>query len=123
MKKIICLMLCALAAVTVCACGKDNTQTATEAATETPQIEETTAATPDETDGISLKSFIASFDKTPTVEEKVVYEEKDIKITLTGRNLLTFTKYTGIDPEVDNNLTMGLPGNTKQFLAGIELGF
>ena len=46
-----------------------------------------------------------------------------IKITLTGRNLLTFTKYTGIDPEVDNNLTMGLPGNTKQFLAGIELGF
>lgn len=82
MKKIICLLLCALAAITVCACGKDNTQTATEAATEPAQVQETTAATPDES-GISLKSFIASFDKTPTVEETVVFEGKDIKITLT----------------------------------------
>ena len=83
MKRIICLMLCALAAVTVCACDKDNTQTATEAATETAQVQETEAATPDES-GISLKSYIASFDKTPTVEEEVVYEDKDLKITLTG---------------------------------------
>jgi len=47
----------------------------------------------------------------------------NIKLTFTGRNLLTVTKYTGIDPEVDSNLAFGLPGNTKQFLFGLELGF
>ncbi len=46
-----------------------------------------------------------------------------IKFTITGRNLLTFTKYTGIDPEVDSNLTRGIPGNTKQYLFGLEFGF
>jgi hypothetical protein len=46
-----------------------------------------------------------------------------IKFTFTGRNLLTFTKYDGIDPEVDSNLTYGIGGNTKQFLGGIEITF
>jgi hypothetical protein len=48
---------------------------------------------------------------------------KDIKITFTGRNLLTFTKYTGIDPEINSNLTYGVGGNSKQFLGGIEVKF
>ena len=46
-----------------------------------------------------------------------------VKFTFTGRNLLTFTKFTGIDPEVDSNLSMGIVGNSKQFLFGVELGF
>ena len=48
---------------------------------------------------------------------------KDVKFTFTGRNLLTFTKYTGMDPEVDSNLTYGMSGNTRQFLGGIEITF
>jgi len=48
---------------------------------------------------------------------------KGVRISFTGRNLLTATKYTGIDPEVDSNLSVGLPGNTKQFIAGLELSF
>lgn len=48
---------------------------------------------------------------------------KDFKITFTGRNLLTFTKYTGIDPEINSNLTYGVGGNSKQFLGGIEVKF
>ena len=48
---------------------------------------------------------------------------KGIRVSFTGRNLLTATKYTGIDPEVDSNLSVGLPGNTKQFIGGIELTF
>ena len=48
---------------------------------------------------------------------------KRVKFTFTGRNLLTFTKFTGIDPEVDSNLSMGIVGNSKQFLFGVELGF
>ncbi len=46
-----------------------------------------------------------------------------VKVTLTGRNLFTVTKYTGIDPEVDGNLTYGRTGNSRQYLFGIELTF
>ena len=48
---------------------------------------------------------------------------KNVTFTLTGRNLLTLTGYTGMDPEVDSNLTLGIPGNTLQVLGGIELKF
>ncbi len=48
---------------------------------------------------------------------------KGVKVTFTGRNLLTFTKYTGIDPEVNSNLTYGMTGNSKQYLGGIEITF
>ena len=46
-----------------------------------------------------------------------------IKVSFTGRNLFTATKYSGIDPEVDSNLTYGRAGNSKQFLFGLELTF
>ncbi len=46
-----------------------------------------------------------------------------LKISFTGRNLLTATKYSGIDPEVDSNLTYGRVGNSKQFLFGLEITF
>lgn len=46
-----------------------------------------------------------------------------VKFNFTGRNLLTFTKYSGIDPEVDSNLTMGRAGNSKQYLFGVEITF
>lgn len=47
----------------------------------------------------------------------------DVKITFTGRNLFTLTKYMGSDPEANSNITLGLPGNTKQYLGGIEITF
>jgi len=40
-----------------------------------------------------------------------------------GRNLLTFTKYTGYDPEIDTNLQLGRYPNSKQFSFGVELTF
>ncbi len=46
-----------------------------------------------------------------------------LKLSFTGRNLLTFTQYSGIDPEVVGNLTYGRVGNSKQFLFGVELTF
>lgn len=48
---------------------------------------------------------------------------KGLKVTLTGRNLLTFTKFPGIDPEINSNLTYGVAGNSKQYLGGIEITF
>ena len=46
-----------------------------------------------------------------------------LKVTFTGRNLLTATKYSGLDPEVAGNLTLGRLGNSKQYLFGLELTF
>lgn len=41
----------------------------------------------------------------------------------TGRNLLTFTNYTGQDPEVDTNLVYGRNPNTRQVSFGLNLSF
>ena len=48
---------------------------------------------------------------------------KGLKLSFTGRNLLTLTKYEGIDPEVDSNVSLGIMGNSKQYLFGVELTF
>ena len=45
------------------------------------------------------------------------------KIYFAGRNLLTFTKFQGIDPEVNQNVAIGANPNTKQLSVGVELGF
>jgi len=46
-----------------------------------------------------------------------------LKISFTGRNLLTVTNFTGVDPEVHGNLTYGRVGASKQYLFGLELTF
>ena len=46
---------------------------------------------------------------------------KGVKVYFTGRNLLTFTKYKGYDPEVDNFSTIGDYPNTRQYAFGIQL--
>ena len=48
---------------------------------------------------------------------------KGLRLFVVGRNLLTFTKYLGPDPEVDSNLTLGSNPNTKQLSFGIEVKF
>lgn len=48
---------------------------------------------------------------------------KDAKVYVTGRNLLTFTKYTGQDPEPDTNVSAGRNPNTKQVTVGLEVSF
>ena len=48
---------------------------------------------------------------------------KAVRFTFTGRNLLTATKYEGIDPEIAGNLARGVVGASKQYLFGIELTF
>ncbi len=45
------------------------------------------------------------------------------RVFMTGRNLLTFTKYLGPDPEVDSNISLGANPNTKQFSFGAEISF
>ena len=44
-------------------------------------------------------------------------------VFVTGRNLLTWTNFTGADPEVDSNLTIGMNPNTRQFSVGFDVSF
>jgi hypothetical protein len=46
-----------------------------------------------------------------------------VRIYATGRNLLTWTKYLGPDPEVDSNITLGVNPNTKQVSFGADITF
>ena len=48
---------------------------------------------------------------------------KGAKVFFTTRNLLTFTSYTGYDPEVDGFSTIGDYPNTRQFSFGAQLTF
>jgi TonB-linked SusC/RagA family outer membrane protein len=48
---------------------------------------------------------------------------KGARVFFVGRNLLTFTEYTGPDPEADTNLSLGVNPNTKQVGFGLQLTF
>lgn len=54
---------------------------------------------------------------------------RNLRLYLTGRNLVTFTKYKGNDPEVDDTgLAPGIDGRgfyprTRSFTAGLNIGF
>jgi TonB-linked SusC/RagA family outer membrane protein len=45
------------------------------------------------------------------------------RLFLTARNLITFTNFTGPDPEHDSNLTRGVNPNTRQYSLGVSLTF
>jgi hypothetical protein len=49
-----------------------------------------------------------------------------IRIYVSGQNLLTFTKYTGYDPEIGSRIPLtanGSPGNPNLLTNGIDYGF
>lgn len=71
---------------------------------------------------LRLKSLVVAY-SLPAKWFKNSSVLQGVRLSVTGRNLFTLTKYTGLDPEVDGNLTLGLPGNTRQVLGGIELTF
>ena len=48
---------------------------------------------------------------------------KGVRIYFVGRNLLTATKYTGYDPEVDTNVSLGDYPNTREFMGGVQFSF
>ena len=46
-----------------------------------------------------------------------------VRFYVTGRNVLTFTKFTGLDPEIDDAILAGDNPGTKQYVLGVELKF
>lgn len=70
---------------------------------------------------IRLKNITLAYTLPQEVIQQVGFFS-NVKLYLTGRNLLTWTKYSGIDPEV-NLYTSALFPNTKQYVFGVELKF
>lgn len=74
---------------------------------------------------LRVKTMTLGYTFRPT---KVV---RSLRVYVTGQNLLTFTKYTGFDPEVNttgnSNLQLGVDYNAypmaKSFLVGLNVGF
>lgn len=48
---------------------------------------------------------------------------RGLEFYVTGRNIWTLTRYPGIDPEVDTNVSLGANPNTKQVVVGLNLSF
>ena len=68
-----------------------------------------------------LKNFTLGYDipRKSLGKQNII---RSAKVFFTGRNLLTFTKFRGIDPEVNRNVSYGVNPNTKQMSVGIEIG-
>jgi len=64
-----------------------------------------------------LKNFTLGYD----IPRKSLGRQNIVRAA-TGRNLLTFTKFRGIDPEVNRNVSYGVNPNTKQLSVGVEIG-
>ena len=90
MKRIICLALCALMAILVCACddssvGSTADTAATAAAVATAdKATETVKPAAQKSGRVGLKDFIKRFNTTVTAEEKIVYKDADFEVKLLG---------------------------------------
>ena len=71
---------------------------------------------------LRLKNLTISYNLPSSVIDRTDVLS-NVRLFAIGRNLLTFTNFMGIDPEVDSNLGMGTYGNSKQFQVGIEIIF
>ncbi|WP_299502467.1 TonB-dependent receptor [Mucilaginibacter sp.] len=78
---------------------------------------------------LRLKNISLGYNFSPAVAHKIL--AKQLRVYVSAQNLLTFTHYTGYDPEVNtfgqNNLLQGIDFGTypssKTFLAGLNITF
>lgn len=71
---------------------------------------------------LRLKNISISYD-LPKGWMQATHFIKNVRITGTARNLFTVTKYTGADPELDSNLSIGAFPNTREYSIGAEITF
>lgn len=70
---------------------------------------------------VRLKNLTLQYSLPKTVVERLGLTQ--LKFHLIGRNLLTFTGYTGYDPEPESNLVKFYYPNTRQFEFGVDVSF
>ena len=80
---------------------------------------------------LKLREITLSYQLSSDVVGSIWGAVNRVNLTLSGRNLLTWTKYTGIDPEVSNfgnqpsgrNIDVAPFPPSRSFWLGIEVGF
>jgi hypothetical protein len=70
---------------------------------------------------LRLKNVTLQYALPKTILNKLKLQA--LNFHATGRNLLTFTGYTGYDPEPESNLSRFYYPNTRQYEVGVEVTF
>lgn len=68
-----------------------------------------------------MKNFIFQYTMPKKLVNKAGFE--NVAFRFTGRNLLTFTNYTGYDPEPSTNVVAFWYPNTRQYEFGVDITF
>ena len=71
---------------------------------------------------LRMKNLTLSYDLPSDLIRKSGFIE-GFKVYFIGRNLLTVTEFSGYDPEVDSNLSLGEYPNTREFVFGVQFTF
>lgn len=71
---------------------------------------------------LRLKNLSLSYDLPKSWMQATSFFE-NVRFSFTGRNIFTVTKYSGVDPEIDSNLSMGTYPATRNFTVGVEVTF
>jgi len=71
---------------------------------------------------VRLKDLTLSYNLPESILQRTNFF-RNVRVFATGRNLLTFTNFMGVDPEVDSNMALNVYGNSRQFQFGLELVF
>jgi hypothetical protein len=75
----------------------------------------------EKTDFVRIKDVSLSYDLPKSLLSKIGVSK--VKVFVTGRNLLTFTKWSGLDPELtDEDSQRDIPMQ-KEYVFGLSLGF
>lgn len=70
---------------------------------------------------LRLKTLTLQYGLPKNITKKMRLE--NLRVHFTGRNLLTFTGYTGYDPEPETNIIAFFYPNTRQYEFGIDVSF
>jgi hypothetical protein len=80
---------------------------------------------------VKLRELTLSYDVPNRMLSRLWGSASNARLSLSGRNLLTFTDYTGLDPEVSNFGNQNIARNidvapfppSRSFWFGVEIGF
>jgi hypothetical protein len=72
-------------------------------------------------DFVRVKDVSLSYDLPKTAVSKIGLSR--LKVYITGRNLLTFTKWTGMDPDLTDEQAQQRIPMQKEYVFGMSLGF
>jgi TonB-linked SusC/RagA family outer membrane protein len=68
-----------------------------------------------------IKTLQLGYTVAPNVVKKVGLQR--LRVYVTGENLITFTKYTGYDPDLSGSIDQGFYPQARTFLVGLSVGF